>query len=423
MPVVYDRVQETSATLGTGTYTLAGAVAGYRTFAAACSTGDVVPYVAVDPATSDWEIGLGTYSAGTLARTTIRRSSNGNAAVSWASGTKQVFIDATAADALASLITSGIGAGTAGQRLVSGGSAANPSWADTDSSAIYAPGTTSITPPAWAKMVHIEVWGGGGGGGGGGRLDTGSVSQQGGAGGAGGGYSSAVYRIADLTAVLGTSAWPCAIGSGGAGGAGGTSGNFGVDGGAGGSTFFGSTVAAGALLVGWFGYGGGGGTFSGTSISGAAVATNGSTTGTAAMNQSGMFVAQSGSNCGSTGSASTLAAIGPRGAGGGGGAGAGFTAAGVVGTASAGGKPSNISSSGAAGTSGGAGGAGQSLNGAVGGGGGGGGSLSAASGTAGAGGAGATPGGGGGGGGCGRSGAAAGAGGNGGDGQIKVSYW
>ena len=130
MPVVYDRVQETSVTLGTGTYTLAGAVAGYRTFAAACSTGDVVPYVAVDTATSDWEIGLGTYSAGTLSRTTIRRSSNANAAVSWVSGTRQVFIDATAADALASLITSAIGAGTAGQVLTSSGSSANPVYAD-----------------------------------------------------------------------------------------------------------------------------------------------------------------------------------------------------------------------------------------------------------------------------------------------------
>jgi hypothetical protein len=130
MPVAYDRVQENSTTTGTGTYTLSGAVASYRTFAAACSTGDVVPYVAVDTATGDWEIGLGTYSAGTLARTTIRRSTNANAAVSWASGTRQVFIDATAADALASLITSAIGAGTAGQVLTSGGSGANPVYAD-----------------------------------------------------------------------------------------------------------------------------------------------------------------------------------------------------------------------------------------------------------------------------------------------------
>ena len=148
MPVAYDRVQENSVTTGVGTYTLGGAVAGYRTFAAACSTGDVVPYVAVDTATNDWEIGLGTYSAGTLARTTIRRSTNANAAVSWASGTRQVFIDATAADALASLITSAIGSGTAGQVLASGGAGANPAWSAIPSP-VYVSGryySSRITP-------------------------------------------------------------------------------------------------------------------------------------------------------------------------------------------------------------------------------------------------------------------------------------
>ena len=423
MPVVYDRVQETSATLGTGTYTLAGAVAGYRTFAAACSTGDVVPYVAVDTATNDWEIGLGTYSAGTLSRTTIRRSSNANAAVSWVSGTRQVFIDATAADGIASLITSGIGAGTAGQRLASGGSAANPSWVDTDSSATFTPGTTSITPPAWAKMVQIEVWGGGGGGGGGSKNDVPNtfVGQAGGAGGGGGGYQFGVFRVADLVASLGAS-WPCVIGSGGGAGAGATvdlaTGTAGSDGG---NTFFSASVAAGAWLAGYGGKGGGGGGLNAAGLSGAGVAANGVATNAAAA-LAAFIAGSAGAVSPSNGSPSAAASIAARGSGGGGGAGTGYSAAGAVYAGSAGGQPLGQTTGGqySAGANGGA---GLTNAGLAGGGGGGGTGLLATTGTAFTGGAGAVPGGGGGGGGSGRTGANGGTGGAGGNGQIKVSYW
>ena len=83
------RVRETSATTGTGTYTLAGAVTGYQTFASQLSNSDTVDYVAVLGA--NWEIGRGTYSAGTLAWTAIYASSNAGSAVDWASGAKDVF--------------------------------------------------------------------------------------------------------------------------------------------------------------------------------------------------------------------------------------------------------------------------------------------------------------------------------------------
>lgn len=91
--VYADRVKETSTTTGTGTYNLAGAVTGFRTFVAGVATGNTCYYCVTD--NTDWEVGLGTVTSGspdTLARTAILASSNSNAAVSWAAGTKDVFL-------------------------------------------------------------------------------------------------------------------------------------------------------------------------------------------------------------------------------------------------------------------------------------------------------------------------------------------
>lgn len=96
--IIADRVKETSTTTGTGALTLAGAITGFGTFASRCSVGDTCYYAiqAVDAGgvpTGDWECGLGTYSASsTLTRTTVTSSSNSDAVVSFAAGTKQVFI-------------------------------------------------------------------------------------------------------------------------------------------------------------------------------------------------------------------------------------------------------------------------------------------------------------------------------------------
>lgn len=95
--IVEDRVAETSTTTGTGPLALAGAVlvggvAFYRRFSAVCAVGDTVQYEIVAD-NGDLESGLGTYSAtNTLTRTTVRRSTNGNAAVSLAAGNKTVFV-------------------------------------------------------------------------------------------------------------------------------------------------------------------------------------------------------------------------------------------------------------------------------------------------------------------------------------------
>jgi hypothetical protein len=92
--VVKDRVNETSTTTGTGTFTLAGAVTGFQTFAA-IGDGNTTYYTIVLQGGTEWEVGLGTYTSSgtTLSRDTILSSSNSNNAVDFAAGTKNVFCD------------------------------------------------------------------------------------------------------------------------------------------------------------------------------------------------------------------------------------------------------------------------------------------------------------------------------------------
>ena len=95
--VISDRVKETTATSGTGTYTLGGAVTGFETFTANLSDGDTTYYACTD--NTDFEVGLGTFTASgtTLARTTILASSNSGSAVNWGAGTRTVFCTLPAA--------------------------------------------------------------------------------------------------------------------------------------------------------------------------------------------------------------------------------------------------------------------------------------------------------------------------------------
>ena len=88
--VLADRVQETSATTGTGTLTLAGAVLGYQTFAAGIGSGNTC-YYTITNAAGSWEVGVGTVGTGTLARTTVLSSSNSRSLVSF-TGTLNVFV-------------------------------------------------------------------------------------------------------------------------------------------------------------------------------------------------------------------------------------------------------------------------------------------------------------------------------------------
>tara|TARA_B100001059_G_C17802857_1_gene567284 strand:- start:319 stop:906 length:588 start_codon:yes stop_codon:yes gene_type:complete len=72
---IKDRVKETTATTGTGTYTLAGAVGSFDSFAE-IGDGNTTYYACSDG--TAFEVGIGTYtlSGTTLARTTILESSS-----------------------------------------------------------------------------------------------------------------------------------------------------------------------------------------------------------------------------------------------------------------------------------------------------------------------------------------------------------
>jgi len=86
--VVKDRVRENSTTTGTGSLTLSGAVTGFQTFSTAIGNGNTTYYAIVSG--SEWEVGLGTVSAGALSRDTVLSSSTGSK-VSFSAGTKDVF--------------------------------------------------------------------------------------------------------------------------------------------------------------------------------------------------------------------------------------------------------------------------------------------------------------------------------------------
>lgn len=92
-----DRVRETTTTTGTGAITLAGAVVGFRAFSSVLSIGDTCYYSVASLPGTEWEVGVGTYSAlNTLTRTTVLSSSNAGAAVTFSAGTKEIFITAAA---------------------------------------------------------------------------------------------------------------------------------------------------------------------------------------------------------------------------------------------------------------------------------------------------------------------------------------
>lgn len=92
--VLADRVKETTTTTGTGTITLAGAQLGYQSFSA-IGNGNITYYTIAGQGSSEWEVGIGTYTSSgtTLSRDTVLASSNSGSAVNFSAGTKDVFCD------------------------------------------------------------------------------------------------------------------------------------------------------------------------------------------------------------------------------------------------------------------------------------------------------------------------------------------
>ena len=92
--ITADRVLDSSTSTGTGAFVVSGTpAAGYRTFSAVMSVSDTCYYSIQGQTTSEWEVGLGTYSSvNTLTRTTVYSSSNSGSAVTFSAGTKNVFI-------------------------------------------------------------------------------------------------------------------------------------------------------------------------------------------------------------------------------------------------------------------------------------------------------------------------------------------
>ena len=153
--ITADRVKDTSTTTGTGNITVSGSAPfGYRTFSTVLSVADTFYYAIQGQSTAEWEIGVGTYaSTNQFARTTVLASSASGSAVSFSSGTKNVFITLAAARTLqlgpsdtptAGSVPYGTGstlaytaAGTSGQFLKSNGSSP-PTW-------VTAAGTGTVT--------------------------------------------------------------------------------------------------------------------------------------------------------------------------------------------------------------------------------------------------------------------------------------
>ena len=93
--VLADRVKESTTTAGTGTVTLLGASAGFQSFAVV-GDANTTYYTIAGQSTSEWEVGIGTYtlSGTTLARTTVLSNSAGTqpTALTFSAGAKDVFV-------------------------------------------------------------------------------------------------------------------------------------------------------------------------------------------------------------------------------------------------------------------------------------------------------------------------------------------
>jgi hypothetical protein len=99
-----DRVKQVSTTTGTGTITLGITPSGFQSFTDGLSDADTTYYsiVNTESGVSEWEVGLGTYTASgtTLSRDTVFTSSNSGSLVNFGAGDKDVFVTYPASKSL-----------------------------------------------------------------------------------------------------------------------------------------------------------------------------------------------------------------------------------------------------------------------------------------------------------------------------------
>ena len=103
-----DRVKETSTTIGTGTFDLAGAEIGFESFVSGIGNSNSTYYAISNDGTSEWEVGIGTVTSGapnTLSRDTVITSSNSDALVTFSAGTKTVFCTLPATRTISPVMT------------------------------------------------------------------------------------------------------------------------------------------------------------------------------------------------------------------------------------------------------------------------------------------------------------------------------
>lgn len=154
-----DRVKEASVTTGTGAFTLAGAVVGFRAFSSVCANADTVCYCITNrEVLTEWEVGLGTWNTGgTLTRTTVYASSNSGNAVNFSSGVKDVFLTYPATQVVATS-----GATMTGPLLLPAGTALAPSvgWAadaDGTGTGCYRPAANQWGLTINGTLTHLWV--------------------------------------------------------------------------------------------------------------------------------------------------------------------------------------------------------------------------------------------------------------------------
>ena len=88
-----DRIRGSCSAGGTAAVALTAPTGAFKPFSSVMSIGDTCYYCIADTAGSQWEVGLGTYTAtDQLTRTTVFSNSNGNTSLVTFSGGQDIFI-------------------------------------------------------------------------------------------------------------------------------------------------------------------------------------------------------------------------------------------------------------------------------------------------------------------------------------------